>query len=234
MIKNKTNLGLFISMEGPEGAGKSTQAAMLAEWLLTKGIPVLLTREPGDGAIGAQIRRIILDPQNKALTAKAEAMLYAADRAQHVECVLQPALKQGVVVVCDRYVDSNIAYQGYGRGIDLGFLKEINEMATIGLMPDVTILLDLAPEVGLQRVKEREAAIAGKKATDIDRIEQETLAFHQRLCQGYHEIAAQEPARVQVVDASMRTGAIKEEIRKIVSSKLMQHGFLLETPIFDD
>lgn len=228
----KTERGLFLTLEGPEGAGKTTQAAMLTEWLLSFGLPVLLTREPGDGPIGAQIRKIILDPANIELTAKAEAMLYAADRAQHVEKVIRPALADGVIVVCDRYVDSNLAYQGYGRGLDLQFLAEINAMATGGLMPDFTLLLTLPPEVGLARVSAR---LEGNET--VDRMEQEALAFHQRLQAGYAAIAAANPQRVQMIDANREVGPVGDDIREVVSPLLISRGLVqktrLDTEIYD-
>ncbi|MGI5825171.1 MAG: dTMP kinase [Bacillota bacterium] len=222
--------GLFITVEGPEGAGKSTQTAMLSEWLATMGVPVLTTREPGDGKVGAQIRSVILNPENTEITAKAEALLYAADRAQHVEKVLKPALEDNRVIICDRYVDSHLAYQGYGRGLELDFLRQINQMATGGLMPDLTILLNLDAEAGLARVRSREQFAGGKAAVSgIDRLEQEKIDFHNRLCGGYLELAAAEPNRIMVVDADRGINEIKYEIRRMVSGLLLLRGFINET-----
>lgn len=234
--KNRNNSsfqrqGLFITFEGPEGAGKSTQSALLAEWLVHMGVPVLGTREPGDGRIGGKIRGIILDPENTEMTPKAEAMLYAADRAQHVEKVLKPALAANRVIICDRYVDSHLAYQGYGRGLDLDFLRQVNVMATGGLMPDLTILLSLEAEVGLQRVQKRQNFAKGESADEsvIDRMEQEKIDFHHRLCNGYEELAKAEPHRIKVVDATQDMNSIKYEIRRIVSGILLLRGFINET-----
>ena len=208
--------GLFISIEGPEGAGKTTQTNLLCEWFAAQGLEVLYTREPGDGCVGGQIRKIILDPANCALTAKAEAMLYAADRAQHVERVLLPALKAGKVVLCDRYVDSHIAYQGYGRGLDLEFLRELNRMATGGLMPHLTVLLRLSPEEGLARlIKHRHK----------DRMEQEEIEFHHRLCAGYDAIAAANPKRVCVIDAKASIIEVRKAVVHTVAGLLMQAGY---------
>lgn len=235
--------GLFITIEGPEGAGKSTQAAMLTEWLLNMGVVAVATREPGDGQIGSQIRSVILNPENTAMTDRAEAFLYAADRAQHVEKMLKPALADGVVVVCDRYVDSHLAYQGYGRGLNIDFLRRLNEMATGGLMPDLTILLQLDAETGLERVRLRQQYTAGNNAAadsaaeNIDRIEQEKIDFHHRLCKGYQELAAAEPNRIKPVDANRDINDIKYEIRQIVSGLLLVRGLINETnlkELFDD
>jgi dTMP kinase len=211
--------GFFISLEGPEGAGKSTQAELLAENLKKAGLQVILTKEPGEGNIGGQIRRLILDPENTELKPKAEAMLYAADRAQHVESLLLPALAAGKIVICDRYVDSNLAYQGYGRGMDLDFLLEINQMATEGLMPELTVFLDLAPEAGLKRALKRSGA---------DRMEQEKLDFHQRLYQGYKELAAKNPERIAVIKADQSQEEIAGQIEKICWSALKQKGIIRE------
>lgn len=235
--------GLFITIEGPEGAGKSTQAAMLTEWLLHMGVTAVTTREPGEGKIGGQIRSVILNPENTEMTDRAEAFLYAADRAQHVEKMLKPTLAGGVVVICDRYVDSHLAYQGYGRGLDIEFLRRLNEMATGGLMPDLTILLQLDAEKGLERVRLRQQYAAGGAAAEksaaenIDRIEQEKLDFHHRLCQGYRELAAAEPNRIKIVDANRDINAIKYEIRQIVSGLLLVRGLINSTnlkELFDD
>lgn len=233
--------GLFITIEGPEGAGKSTQAAMLTEWLLNMGVAAVATREPGEGNIGGQIRNVILNPENTAMTDRAEAFLYAADRAQHVESMLKPVLAEGTVVVCDRYVDSHLAYQGYGRGLDIDFLRRLNEMATGGLMPDLTILLQLDAETGLERVRLRQQYAAGnsgsESAANIDRIEQEQIDFHHRLCQGYRELAAAEPNRIKPVDANRDINAIKYEIRQIVSGLLLVRGLINSTnlkELFDD
>lgn len=203
--------GLFITLEGPEGAGKSSQLPRLCEWLEAKGRTVVCTRNPGGTAIGQQIRQILLDPANTALVSMAELMLYAADRAQHVDEVVRPALAEGKVVICDRFSDSTFAYQGYGRGLDLTLLRALNEMATQGLRPDVTVLLDLDPELGLKRV-------AASRATD--RLEHEAIAFHRRLRDGYLELQAEEPDRIVKIDATLPPDEVQSLIRRAVSRAL--------------
>ena len=203
--------GLFITLEGPEGAGKSTQLPRLCTWLEGQGRPVVATRNPGGTAIGRQIRQVLLDPANKAMVPMAELMLYAADRAQHVEEVVRPALASGAVVLCDRFGDSTLAYQGYGRGLDLTLLRALNEMASGGLRPDLTLLLDLPSEVGLARV-------AASRA--IDRLEDEAIAFHHRLREGYRALAAEEPDRFVVVDATQDPERVQAQLQEAVGKLL--------------
>jgi dTMP kinase len=199
--------GVFITLEGPEGAGKSTQLPLLCNWLEAQGHRVLCTRNPGGTDIGQQIRKIVLDPANKAMVPMAELMLYAADRAQHVEEVVKPALAAGTIVVCDRFGDSTLAYQGYGRGLDLTLLRALNEMATDGVRPDMTVLLDVPSEVGLERVA---------KSRAIDRLEDEAIAFHHRLRDGYLALAAEDPDRFTVVDATQPAQKVHEAICEAV------------------
>ena len=195
--------GVFITLEGPEGAGKTTQLTALAEWLSELGLDVMQTREPGAGAI----RALLLEQREAAVCPMAEALLMAADRAQHVDELVHPALAAGKLVLCDRYIDSHIAYQGYGRGLDVGFLRYLNEQAA-GLQPDMTLLLLLPPELGLARAGGRGAA---------DRMEEETLAFHQRVTAGYAAIAAAEPERVRVLArAQERREPQQEQVRERV------------------
>lgn len=203
--------GLFITLEGPEGAGKSTQIKRLCDWLEAGGHAVLCTRNPGGTAIGQQIRQVLLDPANKAMVPMAELMLYAADRAQHVQEIVMPALATGTIVVCDRFGDSTLAYQGYGRGLDLTLLRALNEMATGGLRPDLTLLLDLPSEVGLERVA---------KARAIDRLEDEAIAFHHRLRDGYLALAAAEPDRFAITDATASPDAVHAALVAAVAPHL--------------
>ena len=180
----------FITFEGPEGSGKSTQARRLAEWLESRSATVRLTYEPGDTELGRELRRWLLHRQ-KPMSAAAEFLLYSADRAEHVKSVIAPALAAGGFVISDRFVDSSYAYQGYGRGLDLGWLRQVSAGVIGGYMPALTILLDLPPEVGLARFEGR------------DRLEGESLAFHERVRKGYLELAAAEPERFVVVNAEL-------------------------------
>jgi dTMP kinase len=189
--------GLFITLEGVEGSGKTTQAKLIAEALRERGYQVLATREPGGTRAGDTIRAIFLDPA-VALHPEAELLLVLADRAQHVREQLQPALEQRTIVISDRYSDSTIAYQGYGRGLDLALLGRLNDFATGGTKPDLTFVLDCEAEAGLARTRQR---MRGNERTP-DRFEGERAEFHRRVRQGFLAIARAEPERVTVVDAS--------------------------------
>ncbi len=193
--------GFFLSLEGPEGAGKTTLAARLAAWFEEKGAEVLQTREPGGTELGGAIRALLL---NQPMGAKAEFLLYLADRAEHVERVIRPALLAGKVVIADRYADSSYAYQGYGRGLPLGWMRAATEGATGGLVPDLTILLDLDPEAGLRR--------SGR----TDRLEREDLAFHRRVREGYLALAEAEPERFRVIDASRPLERVWRSVERAV------------------
>jgi dTMP kinase len=179
---------VFVTLEGPEGAGKSSVARGVASRLEAEGLKVLITREPGDGSLGPRVRQILLDGGE--LDPKAELLLFLADRAQHVAEVVRPALGRGEIVICDRYVDSSLAYQGYGRDLDVDDLRKWNDFATGGLVPDLTLLLDIEPTRGLERVK------------DKNRLDSEPLAFHQKVRNGFLKEAAREPRRWVILDAS--------------------------------
>ena len=178
--------GFFVSLEGPEGAGKTTLAKRLADWFAEQGAEAVLTREPGGTELGGAVRELLL---TRPMGAKAEFLLYLADRAEHVEKVIRPALLAGKVVIADRYADSSYAYQGFGRGLSLSWMKAATEGATGGLVPDLTILLDLDPEAGLRR--------GGRS----DRLEKESLDFHRRVREGFLALAEAEPERFRVIDA---------------------------------
>ena len=208
--------GLFLTFEGGEGSGKTTQLTALLEFLRAAGYDAIATRDPGGTPIGKQIRRILLDRENARLTGTAELFLYEASRAQLVQEVIRPALAQGRIVLCDRFTDSTVAYQGYGRGLDLDLIARLNAVASDGLRPDLTFLLDLDPEVGLARATQRPRA----PDTRPDRIEDELLGFHQRVRSGYRAIAAAEPERVIVVDATGSVGEIESQIRRRVEALL--------------
>jgi dTMP kinase len=195
--------GQFIAFEGGEGAGKSTQIARAARWLRAAGHQVVETREPGGTPLGRELRRLVLDPAGD-VTPRAEALLYAADRAHHVETVIRPALQAGAVVLTDRYVDSTLAYQGAGRQLSVEQARIVTDWATAGLRPELTVLLDLAPEVGLAR--------AGARAA-LDRLEGAPLAFHQAVRDGFRALAAAEPERYLVLDATDDPDALEAAVR---------------------
>jgi dTMP kinase len=211
-------MGLFITFEGPDGSGKTTQIELLAVALRSAGHDVAVTREPGGTPIGDQIRAVLHDVGNTAMVADAETLLYAASRAQHVGQLIRPALAQGTIVLCDRYTDSTIAYQGYGRGLDLAALRQINAFATGGLKPDLTVYLDCPVEEGLQR-KQR-AMTQGEG--EWNRLDREEIAFHRRVRQGYRALMAAERARWLALDASRPIEEIQEEIQKAVEALLLR------------
>ena len=194
-------MGTFITIEGIEGSGKSTLIRGLAAVLESGGHEVVCTREPGATEIGRALRSILLKAVDPAPGTLTEVFLFAADRAQHVTEVIRPALAAGKVVLCDRYTDSTLAYQGGGRGVDRGLLETMNELATSGLKPERVLLLDLDPEIGLRRARSRcEEEGTGESWT---RFEEEELAFHQRLRDCFLELAANEPGRFQIIDATL-------------------------------
>jgi dTMP kinase len=198
-----TRAGYFLALEGGEGAGKSTLARRLAEELRGRGYDVLLTFEPGDTAVGARIREVLLDPASRGMSARTEAMLYAADRAQHVSEVIRPALERNAIVVCDRYVDSSRAYQGGGRSLDDREISHLSRWATNGLQPDLTVLLDLDPEEGLRRASRTGAT---------DRLEAETLEFHRRVRAEFLLLARRGRHRYLVVDATGEPDAVFDRV----------------------
>jgi len=201
----------LITFEGTEGCGKSTQLRLLAEALRQKGYGVCTTREPGGCPISDAIRRILLDPSSTSMDPLTELFLYASARAQHMAEVIRPALERGEVVLCDRFTDATVAYQGFGRGLDLAQIHQLNRQATGELRPGLTILLDIPLEEGLRRAIERN----GSQAQDEGRFEQETLDFHRRVRDGYRRLAADEE-RFRVIDASGSVELVAERILKAV------------------
>ena len=203
---------MFITLEGPDGSGKTTQARLLTEWLREQGYEVVLTREPGGTDIGDQIRQVLHDPRNTAMDARAEILLYSASRAQHVAQHIRPELAAGKIVISDRYADSTLAYQGYGRGLDLETLRTITIFATGGLTPDLTLCLDITPQEGLQRRQ-----LGGD---EWNRLDAEALEFHQRVRAGYIELVKQEPERWVVINAARSVKEVQAEIRALVQARL--------------
>ena len=202
--------GLFITFEGIEGCGKTTQIRILDDYLKARGHTTILTREPGGTAIGEKIRQVLLNAQHKEMRPLTELLLYAAGRCQHIHQIILPSLENGKIVLCDRYSDATDAYQGEARGIDKKFLKTIHELATENLKPNLTLLLDCPVEIGLRRTQERESEMVGQ--TNLDRFEKEAKDFHERVRQGYLKIARAEPQRVKVVDAMSDVQTIHEKI----------------------
>jgi dTMP kinase len=201
--------GLFIALEGGEGAGKTTQARLLAIWLREQGYDVITTREPGATKVGMRLRAVLLDTAHAGLSARAETLLYAADRAEHVASVINPALDRGAVVVTDRYVDSSLAYQGAGRKLPAAEVARVNQWATGGLVPDLTVLLDMPPAHGL-----------GRRARSADRLEAEPLDFHERVRSGFLALARAEPQRYLVLDASRPAAELSTEIQERIRDML--------------
>lgn len=203
--------GYFISFEGGEGVGKSTQIARLAAALTAEGREVVVTLEPGGTELGQAVRSILLTPGSH-VTPRAEALLYAADRAHHVETVIEPALAAGKVVICDRYADSTFAYQGAGRALDPAAVRSVMEFAVAGRWPDLTLLLDADPRIGLRRARGDGAG---------DRIEAEGLAFHDAVRRGFLDLVAAEPERFAVVDASHTLDEVTAQVLRAVGDRLI-------------
>ena len=203
---------MFITFEGSEGSGKSTQVKLAAEYLRSLKYEVAVSREPGGTAIGEQVRACLHDVNNKNMTAEAEVLLYSASRAQYVKEVIVPALESGAIVISDRYADSSIAYQGYGRGLDLEALKRITRFATSGLKPDLTILLEIDVTAGIER---REFGGA-----EMNRMDLQTKSFYERVEKGYKALVAAEPERWVIIDANQPKEIVQREIRRILIKRL--------------
>lgn len=206
--------GWFITFEGPDGSGKTTQLRLMAPWLASQGIPLVITREPGGTPVGERIREILHDCQHTEMTSEAEILLYSASRAQHVGEIIRPAVAAGKVVLCDRFYDSTYAYQGYGRGLSLPAIRQITAFATQGLVPDLTLYLDVPPEIGISR---REAS-----GEALNRLDREALAFHRRVREGYQALIKAEPARWHFIDATGTPDTIQATLREIVMATLSE------------
>ena len=209
--------GAFITFEGIEGSGKSTQIALLHDHLLQQGRAVTLTREPGGTAIGDQVRKVLLDPANRGLDPTAELLLYAASRAQHLREVILPALGAGRIVLCDRFSDATLAYQGYGRGLSVPTIRDLDRIVTAGLKPDLTVLLDIDARSGLGRARSRNAreGLHGEA-----RFENENIVFHTRVRDGYLLLAGEEPERIRPVNAARPPEEVQQDIRELVQAVL--------------
>lgn len=202
--------GKFITFEGCDGCGKSTQLKMLSKYLTENDIPHVFTREPGGGKISEQIREILLNGKNSEMTDECEALLYAASRVQHLQDVVEPALKEGKLVICDRYVDSSIAYQAYGRNLGVEFISKINAYALENYLPNVTVFIDLSPKAAFLRKH---------GADENDRLEQAGMAFHERVYEGYLALAKDNPNRVARVDGAGTPEEIFKEVVRILKER---------------
>lgn len=201
---------MFITFEGIEGCGKSTQSKLLCEALIDRGFPVVFTREPGGTPAAEELRSFLLKPRDEKFPPFAELSIYEAARAFHVENLIRPSLKEGAVVICDRFIDSTVAYQGYGRGIDVSLIERLNREATGGLKPDITVLLDLPVEEAFRRILDRRK----------DRMESEGVDFHRRVREGFLRIAGKEPDRFIVIDGTKSVEEIHSEILQEVLRRL--------------
>lgn len=208
----------FITFEGVEGSGKSTQLKLLYDYLQKRGLQTVITREPGGTLIGDQIRSILLNADNKKISPECEFFLYSASRAQHVHEVIQPALNNDRIVLCDRFMDATTAYQGYGRGLSLEKIKQLNKMVVGSLSPQLTILLDGDPEILLDRARKRLMALSAEKSEG--RFEAEEMAFHKRVRDGYLALARSAPERICVINAHAGEDEIHQQVIKRVESFL--------------
>ena len=203
-----TNRGLFITFEGGDGCGKSTQLELAKKYLEEKGFKTLTTREPGSVGLGQKLREVLLHYDGD-VAPRAEAFLFLADRAQHIAKIVKPAIDNGVIVLCDRHTDSSVAYQGYGRGEDIEQINMLNNLATQGIKPDLTLLFDVSTEVAQTRV-----------GSEKDRMESAGIEFHKKVRQGYLEIAKKEPQRIKVVDSNLSIEEVFAEVKKIIDEKI--------------
>ncbi|MDH4303823.1 MAG: dTMP kinase [Nitrospira sp.] len=208
--------GIFITLEGGEGSGKTTQARRLCDWLTTQGWQVLHTREPGGTLLAERVRGLLLDHSAEAIAPETEAWLILAARRQHVDHVIKPALQQGMIVVCDRFSDSTIAYQGYGRGLDLRVLRTMNKWATGKLVPHLTLLFDVPVRVGLRRRRSQRAS--------QNRIDREATQFHEKVRAGFRTLARQEPRRMVVFDASLPLESVQQHVVTFITRWFKRRG----------
>jgi dTMP kinase len=202
---------MFITLEGIEGSGKTTQMQQLSTLFENRGHACVLTREPGGTTLGEKIRAILLDPASTGLVPTAELLLYMADRAQHINSLIKPSLAEGKIILCDRYFDATVVYQGFARGLDTGVICDLHRLIFDDLKPDITFLLDLAPQIGLARAWRQ--LDNGTRSGSESRFEEETLSFHEKVRTGYLELARRQPGRIKVVDASRDEKQVQADIR---------------------
>lgn len=213
MAKRNLKRGLFISLEGPEGSGKSTQAKLLHQYLRKNGFNVNFIHEPGTTAVGKKIRSILLDPENKELKPLTEMLLYMTSRAQLIDEKIKPALDEKRIIICDRFLDSTLVYQGYGLGMDLKFIKNLGDIVCQGIEPSLTIMLDIQPAIGLRRSKKIK-----------DRIERRSLGYHNKVRRGYLRIAKANRERVRLIPAESSVSHIHSQIIKLVNSLIKENS----------
>jgi dTMP kinase len=211
-VTSRKSTGRFITLEGGEGSGKTTQARRLCEWLTTQGLNVLHTREPGGTLLAERMRSILLDNSLESIAPESEAWLILAARRQHVDHVIKPALARGMIVVCDRFSDSTMAYQGYGRGLNLRVLRTMNDWATGKLVPHLTLLFDLPVAVGLRRRR--------GQASAQNRLDREAERFHEKVRRGFHALARHEPRRIIMIDASPSIESVERKVEQLITSWL--------------
>lgn len=206
---------MFITLEGIEGSGKTTQMKNIVSFLEKRGTQCITTREPGGTFIGEKIRAILLSPENKELHPMSELLLYMADRAQHLHTLVKPSLSKGVTVLCDRYFDATLVYQGYARGIDIGLIEKMHQLLLEDFKPNITFLLDLPPQVGLGRAWQQ--LENGSRVGAESRFEEETLTFHEKVRSGYLELARREPDRFQIIDAAQNQEHVRTSILAVLA-----------------
>mgnify|MGYP002622172253 CR=1 FL=1 len=218
-MKNKKYI--FITIEGGEGCGKTTQSKLLKKYLEDKGFKVILTREPGGSTVAEQVRTILLNPSFKVVPL-CELMLYEASRAQHLEEIIKPNLKNGCVVICDRFTDSTLAYQGYARKLDKNIINKLNDIASCGIKPDITFYLDVKPEEGIKRAK----SVYKGKLTGGDRIEKESINFHNKVREGFLKLAKKYPARIKKIETKNGIEETQRNIIEVMNKFLLRKGFI--------
>jgi dTMP kinase len=209
---------MFITLEGIEGSGKSTQIQHVFNYLNNLGLKCIMTREPGGTRIGEKIRSILLDPESASMDPSAELLLYTADRIQHIQEIILPAIESGGIVICDRYFDATLAYQGAARGLDTALILNLHQLICRDLKPDLTFLLDLSPDTGLRRAWRQ--LESGSRMDIESRFEKETLAFHERVRAGYLALAGKEPERFRIIDASQSQERVQAQIIRILASEI--------------